>query len=284
MFSKLHNEAIIEFDMRTESPLFIKSSDEDQLNPASVEHTFFVTYRNGVVVPAIPGSSLKGVFRSTAEQLLKDYGACDVLSKDETKNCSIRIKNEEKRKRQDRYNDENESLGKSRYRKSCPVCKLFGSQMLKSRITFFDAYPVGNVKTGRRSVVAIDRISGASKKSALFDFEYIEDAVFRCEIHLKNFFRWQIKLIFTIFEKIDEGFTTFGGFSSKGFGRMKIENEKITIRYYGTDKKAEGYTDKEFYIEKKLEGRNNIMHLLKDISLKDKHTFEGCEIENDKVL
>jgi len=45
MFSKLYNEAVIEFDMHTESPLFIKSSDENQLNPASVEHTFFVTYK-----------------------------------------------------------------------------------------------------------------------------------------------------------------------------------------------------------------------------------------------
>jgi len=94
MFSKLYNEAVIEFDMHTESPLFIKSSDENQLNPASVEHTFFVTYKNGELVPAIPGSSLKGVFRSTAEQILKEHGVCDILSKNNS--CSTRITNEEK--------------------------------------------------------------------------------------------------------------------------------------------------------------------------------------------
>jgi len=118
MFSKLYNEAVIEFDMHTESPLFIKSSDENQLNPASVEHTFFVTYKNGELVPAIPGSSLKGVFRSTAEQILKEHGVCDILSKNNS--CSTRITNEEKQNKNDGLK---KPLGKSRYEKSCPVCK-----------------------------------------------------------------------------------------------------------------------------------------------------------------
>jgi len=284
MFSKLYNEAIIEFDMRTESPLFIKSSDDDQLNPSSVEYTYFKTYRNGKIVPTIPGSSLKGVFRSTAEHILGDMGACNVISREEGKNCSVRIEKEEKNRKENKANNVSESLGKYRYRKSCPVCKIFGSPVLKSRIAFNDAYPVGEVKIGRRTSVAIDRISGASNKSSLFDFEFVEDAVFRCRIHLRNFFRWHIKLIFYIFEKIDEGFTTFGGFSSKGFGRMKVENESIIVRYYDCAKRAEGYSQKEFYIEKKLEGREKVLKLLKDISLEDKHTFEGCEFEDDKAL
>jgi len=41
--------------------------------------------------------------------------------------------------------------------------------VLKSRISFNDAYPVGEVRTGKRTAVAIDRITGASRKSALFD-------------------------------------------------------------------------------------------------------------------
>jgi len=241
MFSKLYNEAVIEFDMHTESPLFIKSSDENQLNPASVEHTFFVTYKNGELVPAIPGSSLKGVFRSTAEQILKEHGVCDILSKNNS--CSTRITNEEKQNKNDGLK---KPLGKSRYEKSCPVCKVFGSQVLKSRISFNDAYPVGEVRTGKRTAVAIDRITGASRKSALFDFEYIEDATFRCKIYLKNFFRWHVKLIYQIFERIDEGFTTFGGFSSKGFGRMKVENESITVRYYDKGRKRKDMLRKSF--------------------------------------
>lgn len=282
MFSKLRNEAIIEFDMHTESPLFIKSSDEDQLNPASAEHTFFVTYRNGKLVPTIPGSTMKGVFRSTAELLLEDMDVCNLFSKN--KSCSGRINKEEKEGKGEIDNIEKESLGKSRYKGSCPVCKLFGSQVLKSRITFCDAYPVGDYKTGRRASVAIDRITGASKKGALFDFEYIEDAVFRCKVYLRNFFRWHIKLLFEIFNRIDEGYTTFGGFSSKGLGRMKVSNESITVRYYENGKKVEGYSENEFYIEKKIAGRDNILKYLDNVSLKDKSILEGCEIQDDQTL
>ncbi|AGC67344.1 CRISPR-associated RAMP protein, SSO1426 family [Thermoclostridium stercorarium subsp. stercorarium DSM 8532] len=286
MFSRLYNEAVIEFDMHTESPLFIKSGLDDQLNPAAVEHTFFVTYKNGEPVPAIPGSSLKGVFRSTAEQLLKEHGVCNILSKVDS--CSYRIRQEE-RNQEERNKSENQdnygqmSLGEIRYKKSCPVCKLFGSQVLKSRITFNDACPVGEYKTGKRAAVAIDRITGASRSGALYDFEYIENAVFKCRIQLRNFFRWQVKLIFEIFNRIDDGYTTFGGFSSKGFGRMRIENVSMTVRYYDKGKKAEGYSDKELYIEKNITGREAISELLKDIKF-DEAAFKGCDLKHDKAL
>lgn len=283
MFSELYNEAVIEFDMHTESPLFINSGNEDQLNPASADHTFFVTYRNGIPVPTIPGSSLKGVFRSEAERLLRDQGACDILRCPCSKRINDKQSNDEKKAKKDKEHTENMSLGEIRYKESCPVCKIFGSQVLKSRITFNDSYPKGDVKTGRRASVAIDRISGASKGGALFDFEYIEDAVFRCRIYLRNFFRWHIKLLFAIFDRIDEGYVTFGGFTSKGFGKMKIDNVNITVRYYDKKSKIEGYTDTGFYMEKKIEGRDNISELLKNVEINER-TIEGCDLRDDKAL
>jgi len=74
----------------------------------------------------------------------------------------------------------------------------------------------------------------------------------------EKFLPMACQLIYQIFERIDEGFTTFGGFSSKGFGRMKVENESITVRYYDKGRKTEGYAEKEFFIEKKITGRDNV--------------------------
>ena len=90
MFKRLYNEAVISFEMKTVSPLFINSGDSDQLDPAAADNTFLVMYRNGELVPVIPGSSLKGVFRSSIEQLLP--GSCDIFQE------SLPTKGQDKRK------------------------------------------------------------------------------------------------------------------------------------------------------------------------------------------
>ena len=81
MFKKLKSEAIITFDIVTESPLFIKSEEYNSLNPTASDSTFIKTYINGKLVPVIPGSSIKGAFRSRAERMLKNIGDCDIVGK-----------------------------------------------------------------------------------------------------------------------------------------------------------------------------------------------------------
>ncbi|SFP76974.1 type III CRISPR-associated RAMP protein Csx7 [Caldicoprobacter faecalis] len=282
MFKRLYNEASIYFEMKTVSPLFINAGDKDQLDPTAADNTFLTMYRDGKLVPVIPGSSLKGVFRSSAEQLLP--GSCDIFRDP----CAKKIEGKEKMKKKEEKTKTEEikenEIGKERYKASCPACKLFGSTVLKSRIAFNDAYPVGAFRVGHRTSVAIDRITGAAKTNALYEFEYVEDASFKCEIRLKNFFRWHLKLLFEVFDRIDQGFVTFGGFTSKGFGQMKIQNVALKVKYYDKKKQAEGYIDKGFYIEKQLTGRETILALLIDVSINDNAVLQGCELEDDKAL
>jgi CRISPR-associated protein Csm3 len=264
MFKELYNEATIQFEMHTKSPLFIDSGDKNQLNPTTADNTFFRMYKDGQLVPVVPGTSMKGVFRSSAEQLLDK--SCNVT----TRACRIRSRRE--------------NTAKERYQNSCPTCKLFGSTALKSRISFNDAYPIGDFRIGQRTSAAIDRITGAAKGGSLYEFEYVEDATFKCEIKLKNFFRWQIKLILEIFERIDAGYVTFGGFSSKGFGQMGIGNVVTKVRYYDKEKETEGYRDKGFYIEKEIKGREQILELLRSVSIKDKNAIERSELRDDEAI
>jgi len=277
MFKRLYNEAVISFEMKTVSPLFINSGDSDQLDPAAADNTFLVMYRNGELVPVIPGSSLKGVFRSSIEQLLP--GSCDIFQNP----CAHRVRQKESGRRK-RQQEEGFELGKERYRESCPACKMFGSTMIKSRISFMDAYPEGDYRIGHRASAAIDRITGATRRNALFEFEYVEDALFKCEIRFRNFFRWHIKAVLEVFNRINQGFVTFGGLTSKGFGQKKIQNVSLKVKYYDRNKKTQDYTDQSLFIEREIDGLENILSLFEDVVITDNAVLQGCDLENDKAV
>lgn len=283
MFKKLYNEATIAFDIETISPLFISSGEEDPLTPTTADNTYLTLYRDGKETPAIPGTSLKGVFRSRIEEKLRSIDeniyVCDILLRN---SCGDKIKREEKEEKRKsgkgiRFD------GKVKYEKSCAVCKLFGSGAIKSRLQFQDAFPIGEYKIGKRRSTAIDRVTGASKRNALFDFEYIEYGKFRGKIRLKNFFGWQLKLIFSVLEDINEGFVTIGGQTSKGFGRMKSSLQRVQVRYYDKSKLNDGYKDKGFYVQRVVEGEENIKTVMDSLVL-NKDMIQRCELENDKAI
>ncbi|NLK98544.1 MAG: CRISPR-associated RAMP protein [Epulopiscium sp.] len=248
MFKKLYNEAKITYTLKTLSPLYIKSGKNDSLNPTGIDESFLKVYKDGNPVPVLPGTSIKGVFRSRAEKILTN--SCDPLNN----NCGKKV---------DKRNDN----GTARYKKSCPACKLFGSTALKSRILFGDAYPEGDYTIGTRQTVAIDRITGSSKKGALFDLEYVEDALFKGEIEIQNFFQWHIKVLTELFEQVNEGFVIFGGVTSKGFGRMKLEDFQIRLKYYDKSKCGSEYEDKGFYMEKTINSFEELQNIIKKVPL-----------------
>ena len=260
MFGKIKNEAILSFDIVTDSPLYIRTGDDNSLDPSAVDGSYMSIFRNGKYEPFIPGTSLKGAFRSRAERMLRsddDKGACNILGKDEAQ-CVC--------KKDGKHMD-----AETRYIKSCPVCRLFGSNVLKSRVTFGDAYVNGEYKIGKRTCVAIDRITGAAKKNALYDMEYVESGSFAEKIRIQNFERYQIKLLLCLIDEMNEGFLTLGGLSSKGFGCVKTENVKLTLRYYSNDDNIEkqGYSKELYYYNKTVEGLDEIKKVLSDIKLND---------------
>lgn len=253
MFKELKNEAIITYKIKTESPLYLKSSEENALNPSATDGTFMTTYKNGVLEPFIPGTSLKGVFRSRAERILRTNGACDIVGKDE---CVK--ENDAKREK---------LSGEERYKRSCPVCRLFGSKVLRSRVSFGDAYVIGKYNVGQRTCVGIDRLTGAAKRGALYDMQYIEDATFEGKINLQNFEPYQIKLLMELFQEMNEGFITLGGLTSKGFGFVSAFDFKLKLKYYNIKEEMPGYEKKLYYQVKDIEGIDNIIELVKDVDM-----------------
>lgn len=113
-------------------------------------------------VPCIPGSSLKGVLRSTFEALAASKGK-SVHNPWDFKRAESEAKNED----------------------FCVVCGTFGSTEIASHVRVYDAYPIGNAKTFTKYGIGIDREFGSVRSGSLFVEEFVEPNVewkFRMDI------------------------------------------------------------------------------------------------------
>jgi CRISPR-associated RAMP protein (TIGR02581 family) len=273
MFKELRNESILSFTIETKSPLFIKAGENNQLNPSAADNHYISIYKEGKKVPFIPGTSIKGVFRSSSETFVNSISSLNQGSKP----CDCLVYSNSCGS-----NAKRERTAEDIYRRSCSACKIYGSTALKSRIQFSDAYPIGEYKIGKRTNVAIDRIKGAAKAGALYDMEYVEYGKFKTKIKLQNFFNWQLALILEVIKDINDGFTTFGGLTSKGFGEVKIDDVDLNLRYFKEELINNTYSKEGFYYNKKVDGLENIIDMYKNVKI-DKNAIERCEF-NEQAL
>lgn len=261
MFKKLLNEAIFEYTFETYSPLLIQGKENGCISPMAVDISYIKTYKDGNLVPYIPGSSLKGVFRSYSESILE--GACDIVGKNRKY-----IEDGREKECLSKDNKQYKSMsGAERYEKSCLVCKLFGSDTIKSRVSFSNAYPVQPCKIETAGMTAIDRVKGGAKSGALRDVEYVGYGIFKGKITLKNYAPYQLKLIARDLEALEMGEIRLGSYTSKGFGELGVKSLKLTLRNYTSLEKKQLGND--FYSEKTIEGMEEVVNSLKDITFKD---------------
>ncbi len=218
------NEARLRLDITTKGPLLIKTGYATVIGAdmAPVQ-----TYRNGQNEVYLPGSSLKGIFRSHSEKVINSIQsqvACNPLSRPNDRDtrddrqlyrlsCGSRFKAETP-------HDEV-------YARSCPACRLFGSTSFGSRIAVADAYlPAGSV--GQKSLIehrdgiAIDRLTGGTGGGAKFDLEVVtEGTTFTTEIHLRNFEIWQLGMLFVVIQDMEDELLRIGSGRSRGLGKVK---------------------------------------------------------------
>jgi len=219
MLKKLLNQADITIEITVEGPLLIKSGREGGADPALPDMQFVRT--NGRIY--LPGSSLKGVFRSYAEKIARTAGArcCNPFENDTSSRDCFCGKLLEK-----------DGDGAAIYKKSCVVCRLFGSTAMASRIKFNDAHAIGDLRSEIRTGVAIDRMLG-SVAHGPFDFEVITSGTFETSIHLRNFELWQLGLLGLVLRDMSEGLIPIGFGKSRGLGDVKAKVKEIKTRYLG---------------------------------------------------
>ncbi len=173
--------------------------------------------------PFIPGSSLKGVFRSIIESTLNSM---DVYTCSPSDNMYCvddeELKNIKKQEERINYIQE----------KSCPVCKLFGSPFLASRIEFNDAHILtqwNEAKYTVRDGVTIDRESRTAAHGKKFDFETVPpDEKFQFTVTIDKPQEHDFALLMLAINLINTGAFGIGGNTSRGLGKIKIEIKEIS--------------------------------------------------------
>ncbi len=175
--------------------------------------------------PVLPGSSLKGCFRATAERLAAylNLRACLL---DRALSGIACVGDEGYRQSQAKaFNAQTSEADKLVWLTghTCDVCRLFGSPMQASSIFFSD----GNLSQWSGAVqirdgVCLDRDSGTARHGAKYDFEVIPPgAAFDIQIELENPIDEELALVGAVLAEWENGFR-LGGFTSRGLGRVRL--------------------------------------------------------------
>jgi len=226
MLKRLRSECIVHLDIITDGPLLIKSG---KTFATGLDMTAVRTLRGGKWEVYIPGSSLKGAVRSQAERIartLSSHGCCDPFG---ARSCSEILKNLRK---------QNDSLpAATAYRRSCPICKLFGSLSQAGRLSFNDAHSNSHIDHKNlpvRNNVAINRRTGGAAGTALFDMEVVPTGThFQTSFYLRNFELWQLGLLGFVLRDFEEGTIKMGLGKSRGLGQVRAITTSLEVRYLG---------------------------------------------------
>jgi CRISPR-associated RAMP protein (TIGR02581 family) len=251
MLNRLVNEAQFRLLIKTTGPILVQSG-QATVNGANM--TPMVTYRSGNAEVFLPGSSLKGVFRSHLEKIIcsvEPQVVCDPFWSlsgshrrtenletrqrdflpscgDEFKRRKDRFKKSQGERRQADFPELDESNDPTRtnviYRDSCPTCRLFGSTSFIGRVSISDAYLVSADQglVERRDGVGIDRLTGGASHSAKFDADVVRPGVeFLTTIYIRNFEIWQLGMLFQVVRDLEAELVRIGSGRSRGLGMVK---------------------------------------------------------------
>jgi CRISPR-associated protein Csm3 len=232
--SVITREVVLEGYLVAESPLRIGVGRESPLGSA-VDLAVLRVNLNGKLVPYIPGSSLKGVFRSTAIQLANRKGltVCSGLSKGTC--MDLRYPEFDGKTLLEKIQEEIRNRNYRRaielfHEKACLLCKVFGAPSFTGHSEFNDSYPINekgevlDAPVGVRTGIAINRRTGAVHMGALYQVEYVEPgARFRFSIRTTNLPNYALGLLAKILRMVNEGWVRVGGFKTRGFGELRVE-------------------------------------------------------------
>ncbi len=176
--------------------------------------------------PVIPGSSLKGVLRSTLEAILAQEGV-EVCVPDAA------IPNTVERGKEADYA---RSIGRKtacRVNQLCPVCQIFGTtagrQGLSGRALFLDAKVLGEAILTERTHVAITRDTRSQAGGKLMSSEAVDaGAKFAGTIRLINPEPWQVGAVLRALETMQ--YLGVGSKKTAGYGELDVRVIEILAR------------------------------------------------------
>ncbi len=204
--------------------------------------------------PILPGSSLKGSFRSFAERLaghleikacMLDAGLSGVeCVGDEAYRTKLLEDIEKDKKLKEQFRKSEQERYDYLQKHTCDVCRLFGSPMQASKIFFSD----GLLENWGESIqvrdgVCIDRDTETAREGLKYDFEVIpKNTVYRVSIEIENPGNEgkDLALVAGALGEWENGFR-MGGFTSRGLGRVIFTDKKVESVKYSEKKQLLDY-------------------------------------------
>lgn len=186
----------------------------------------------------LPGTSLRGVIRSHAERIVRTLApgqnlCCDPFRQESggDQSCSHWLADFQKKAKA------TEVFLREVYRRSCAICRLFGSTSQASRIRISDSEPVtiNENQWSIREHIAIDRFTGGAKQGVLFSDLVLEDLTFENDVVIRNFELWQLGLLAYVLRDFlcwEDGLIRLGYGKTKGYGLVQGTVEQVSIVYY----------------------------------------------------
>jgi CRISPR-associated protein Csm3 len=173
--------------------------------------------------PVIPGSSLKGVLRSTLESTMSAEGVSVCVP-------AAAIPRAPKNTDRDRFaQDYVRGLGRKMscsVADVCPICEIFGTsgdkEGLSGRAVVLDAKSTGEITTIERTHVAIMRDTKSQAGGKLMSLQAVDaNTVFNGNIRLINPDDWQVGALIQSLTTIN--MTGIGSKKTSGYGEIEIK-------------------------------------------------------------
>lgn len=219
--------------------------------------------------PFIPGSSFKGVLRSTVEKLavsIPRLKSCQLT--EGVSDCPSVDKEFPDWKRE----KSEVALINKLDQTLCHTCKLFGSPYSASKIIIQDLPIKEWVEvTQIRDGVVIDRDSERAKDQLKYDFEVVPpSSTFEVNICLENPTDEDLGLACLGLNEFISEMAYIGGIKSRGLGHCKINKEDFTIYELDLASNDKGKSDRlkkyllNSTLEKKMDRHPNPLQFLQD--------------------
>ena len=233
MFDIFYSRVDIYGEILADTALYI-GAGQDSYMPSGVQGVLVKDARSQ---PYIPGSSIKGVFRSFLESIQKIDGTACYMGE----TCTGAFRDGEKRRE---LLDEISEPGMAEEKilklaaetleaLSCDACRLFGSGRIAGKVKIADAVLLDQInllKPDVRNGVAIDRDTRTAVSGALYDMETVPAGT-RFKLHLiaDNLTDYEASLLGGLLEHFACGGLLLGGRSRSGLGNVSVENLSVQI-------------------------------------------------------
>lgn len=228
-FSTIQNRYKYTLTVKLTAPLHIGGNFDD------ANETDLPVIKTAGGKPYIPGSSLKGIFRTASERLshllpeaatvcFLDEGGCGQKHHKEIRDILELTKTEKA------------AYGEI-YKLICPVCQTYGTGSIGSKIKFDHVvFEPEKVKLRLRDGIAVNRETGTVKPKAKFDYEVVEiDEPFELTFEAENLEDKNHMVIALALAQLKQGIMKLGGLQARGLGEIKLQSGTVS-KYDFTDR------------------------------------------------